>query len=50
MMSETSNSKSKKRKSSAEKPLPIDIRFAEGLQKTLSEWASEEDEKAYRDL
>jgi antitoxin PrlF len=29
---------------------PIDIAFAQALVGTLSEWASEHDEEAYRDL
>jgi antitoxin PrlF len=29
---------------------PIDIAYAKALEGTLSEWASDADEKAYRDL
>ena len=29
---------------------PMDIAFAESLENTLTEWASETDEEAYRDL
>lgn len=32
------------------KAIPMDIEFAEALTDTLSEWASREDEAAYRDL
>lgn len=32
------------------KASPLDIAFAKALEGTLSEWASEEDEEAYRDL
>lgn len=32
------------------KATPIDLEFAEALTDTLSEWASREDEEAYRDL
>lgn len=32
------------------KAIPMDIEFAEALSDTLSEWASREDEEAYRDL
>ena len=29
---------------------PLDLEFLSALEKTLSEWSSENDEKAYRDL
>ena len=29
---------------------PLDLEFLSSLEKTLSEWSSENDEKAYRDL
>ena len=29
---------------------PLDLEFLSALEKTLSEWNSEDDEKAYRDL
>lgn len=29
---------------------PLDLEFLSSLEKTLSEWNSENDEKAYRDL
>ena len=29
---------------------PTDLQFAKSLEKTLSEWESENDEEAYRDL
>jgi len=32
------------------KARPVDLAFAESLEGTLSEWASEADEEAYRDL
>lgn len=32
------------------KAAPLDLKFAKSLQKTLSEWESENDEEAYRDL
>lgn len=32
------------------KATPMDMGFAEALTDTLSEWASREDEEAYRDL
>jgi len=32
------------------KALPLDVAFAKAVEGTLSEWASEEDEEAYRDL
>ena len=32
------------------KTTPIDVAFARALEGTLSEWASEEDDEAYRDL
>lgn len=32
------------------KARPIDLAFAQSLEGTLSEWQSEEDEEAYRDL
>ena len=32
------------------KTSPLDVAFAKAVEGTLSEWASEEDEEAYRDL
>jgi antitoxin PrlF len=32
------------------KASPLDVAFTKALESTLSEWASEEDEEAYRDL
>ena len=32
------------------KAQPLDLAFAQSLEDTLSEWASDEDEEAYRDL
>ena len=32
------------------KVAPIDLKFAKSLETTLSEWNSENDEEAYRDL
>ncbi len=32
------------------KATPVDLEFAEALSETLSEWSSEADEEAYRDL
>ena len=32
------------------KASPLDVAFAKAVEGTLSEWASEEDEEAYRDL
>ncbi len=32
------------------KATPLDIEFLSALEKTLSEWNSENDERAYRDL
>lgn len=32
------------------KARPLDLAFIQALESTLGEWASEEDEKAYRDL
>lgn len=32
------------------KARPVDLAFARSLEDTLSEWASEADEEAYRDL
>lgn len=32
------------------KARPVDLAFAQGLEGTLNEWASEADEEAYRDL
>ena len=32
------------------KASPLDVAFAKAIEGTLSEWASEEDEEAYRDL
>jgi AbrB family looped-hinge helix DNA binding protein len=29
---------------------PIDLEFAQAVESTLSEWATEEDDEAYRDL
>lgn len=30
--------------------VPLDVEYAKALARTLSEWASENDEEAYRDL
>lgn len=35
---------------SIKKATPMDLRFAKALESTLSEWASPNDEEAYRDL
>lgn len=32
------------------KARPVDLAFAQGLEGTLSEWASQADDEAYRDL
>ncbi len=32
------------------KSRPVDLVFAQSLEKTMNEWASEADEEAYRDL
>jgi AbrB family looped-hinge helix DNA binding protein len=32
------------------KARPIDLAFAQGVEATLTEWATEADEEAYRDL
>ena len=32
------------------KTTPLDVAFAKSVEGTLSEWASKEDEEAYRDL
>jgi antitoxin PrlF len=32
------------------KATPLDVAFAKAVEGTLSEWASEEDEEAYREL
>lgn len=32
------------------KTSPLDVAFAKAVEQTLSEWTSEEDEEAYRDL
>ena len=32
------------------KASPLDVAFAKAVEGTLSEWASDEDEEAYRDL
>lgn len=32
------------------KASPLDVAFAKAIEGTLSEWASDEDEEAYRDL
>jgi antitoxin PrlF len=32
------------------KASPLDVAFAKAVEGTLSEWASEEDDEAYRDL
>lgn len=40
----------KKKAVTLKKISPVDLKFAKSLEQTLSEWASENDEEAYRDL
>lgn len=40
----------KKKAVTLKKIFPVDLKFAKSLEQTLSEWTSENDEEAYRDL
>jgi hypothetical protein len=50
MASHTRRSSADTGKRGASRPKPLDIEFLSALEKTLSEWNSENDDEAYRDL